>query len=130
MGANEEQIQLLVSAKIDHVSYSLIIYSIAFVVYFCISLSYVLIAVVLYLIRLYTVTGRNASDSGIPKYPNGNLTNGHTRMTSMEQRRARDVEEFELGALLDEEDDDAVERDTDNSMEHTPLAKRSSIERD
>jgi hypothetical protein len=51
-------------------------------------------------------------------------------MTSMEQRRVRDVEEFELGALLDEEDDDAVERDTDTSMEHTPLAKRSSIERD
>jgi hypothetical protein len=86
--------------------------------------------VVLYLIRLYTVTGRNASDSGIPKYPNGNLANGHARMTSMEQRRVRDVEEFELGALLDEEDEDAVERGSDNSLQHTPLGKRSSIERD
>jgi len=35
MGANEEQIQLLISAHVDHVSYSLVIYSLAFVLYFC-----------------------------------------------------------------------------------------------
>lgn len=35
MGSNEEQILLLVSANVDHVSYSLVIYSLAFVVYFC-----------------------------------------------------------------------------------------------
>jgi len=35
MGSNEEQILLLVSANVDHVSYSLTIYSLAFVVYFC-----------------------------------------------------------------------------------------------
>ena len=44
----------------------------------------------------------------------------------MDQRRIRDVEEFELGGLL-EEDEDAVRRDS-SSMENTPLAKRSSIE--
>jgi hypothetical protein len=35
MGANEEQIMLLVSAHVDPVSYSLVLYSLAFVVYFC-----------------------------------------------------------------------------------------------
>jgi hypothetical protein len=35
MGANEEQIVLLVSAHVDPVSYSLVLYSLAFVVYFC-----------------------------------------------------------------------------------------------
>jgi len=40
----------------------------------------------------------------------------------------RDVEEFELGGLL-EEDEDAVPRES-SSMENTPLAKRSSIERE
>jgi len=45
----------------------------------------------------------------------------------MEQRRVRDVEEFELGGLLEEEDEDAHKRDS-GSVENTPLAKRSSIE--
>lgn len=85
-----------------------------------------LIQVILYLIWLYTVTGRN-SESAISKYDHP-VPNGHTRMTSMEQRRMRDVEEFELGGLL-EEDEDAVPRES-SSMENAPLAKRSSIERE
>jgi len=76
---------------------------------------------------LYTVTGRNAQ-SGVPKYDHI-IPDGHIRMTSLEQRRVRDVEEFELGGLLEEEDEDAHKRDS-SSMEHTPLAKRSSIERE
>lgn len=80
------------------------------------------------MIWLYTSSGRNANpDAG--KYPNGlAVPNGTRRMTSMEQRRVRDVEEFELGGLLDE-DEDADKRDSD-SMERTPLAKRSSIDRE
>jgi len=61
----------------------------------------------------------------MPKYTEP-LPNGLGRMTSTEQRRVRDVEEFELGGLL-EEDEDADNRDS-NSIENTPLAKRSSIE--
>jgi hypothetical protein len=38
MGSNEEQIQLLVTANVDHVSYALILYSLAFLLYFCKSL--------------------------------------------------------------------------------------------
>jgi hypothetical protein len=82
-----------------------------------------LIVVILYLIWLYTITGRNAQ-SGMSKYTQ-HLPNGQGRMTSAEQRRVRDVEEFELGGLL-EEDEDAERRNSD-SIENT-LAKRSSIE--
>jgi hypothetical protein len=35
MGSNEEQIQLLVSEHVDHVSYALVLYSVAFLMYFC-----------------------------------------------------------------------------------------------
>jgi hypothetical protein len=84
-------------------------------------------AVILYLIRLYTTTGRNA-DTGAPKYSeHPNMANGHARMTSMEQRRVQDVEEFELGALLDDEDEDANLRDS-ASIENGLRAKRSSID--
>ena len=80
----------------------------------------------MYLIWLYTVTGRNAQ-SGMPKYEHPvDSGNGHIRITSMEQRRVRDVEEFELGGLLDD-DEEADKRDS-SSLENT-LAKRSSIER-
>jgi hypothetical protein len=63
----------------------------------------------------------------MPRYTQS-LPNGHGRMTSTEQRRVRDVEEFELGGLLEEDEEDADKRDS--SMEHTSLAKRSSIERE
>jgi len=50
------------------------------------------------------------------------------RLTSVEQRRIRDVEEFELGGLLEEEEEDADKRDS-SSTENQPLAKkRSSID--
>ena len=125
MGANEEQIQLLVSAGIDHVSYTLILFSLAFVIYFCSFLFLAMLRlVILYLIWLYTTSGFNAG-SEVPKFEQS-MPNGRARMTSAEQRRVRDVEEFELGGLLDE-DEDAALRDS-SSLEHTPLAKRSSIE--
>ena len=128
MGANEEQIQLLVSAGIDHVSYTLILFSVAFVLYFCTFPLYVILrVVVLYLIRLYLSTGRNAS-SWILKSEQSTPM-GRARMTSMEQRRIRDVEEFELGGLLDEEENGSPTRES-SSLEHTPLAKRSSIDRE
>jgi hypothetical protein len=54
------------------------------------------------------------------------LPNGHARMTTLEERRVRDVEEFELGGLLDEDED--VDKRDSSSLENAPLAKRSSIE--
>jgi len=35
MGSNEEQIALLMTSGIDHVSYVLVLFSVAFLVYFC-----------------------------------------------------------------------------------------------
>jgi hypothetical protein len=67
----------------------------------------------------------------MPKYEHPTQNGGGVqsiRLTSMEQRRMRDVEEFELGGLLEEEEEEADKRDS-SSMEHQPLAKkRSSID--
>ena len=46
----------------------------------------------------------------------------------MEQRRMRDVEEFELGGLLEEDDDEDPDKRDSSINEHPPLAKRSSID--
>lgn len=128
MGANEEQIQLLVSAGIDHVSYTLILFSVAFVLYFCTFPQYAILrTVILYLIRLYLSSGRNAGPWILKSEQSTPM--GRARMTSMEQRRIRDVEEFELGGLLDEEENGSPTRES-SSLEHTPLAKRSSIDRE
>jgi hypothetical protein len=64
----------------------------------------------------------------MPKYEHPTENGVHAiRLTSMEQRRMRDVEEFELGGLLEEEEEEADKRDS--SMENQPLAKkRSSID--
>jgi hypothetical protein len=76
---------------------------------------------------LYSNSGRNAG-TGMPKYEHPTENGVHAiRLTSMEQRRMRDVEEFELGGLLEEEEEEADKRDS--SMENQPLAKkRSSID--
>jgi hypothetical protein len=85
-------------------------------------------SVVLYLIWLYSNSGRNAG-TGMPKYERPIENGGPAiRLTSMEQRRMRDVEEFELGGLLEEEEEDADKRDS-SSIDNHPLAqKRSSID--
>jgi hypothetical protein len=47
----------------------------------------------------------------------------------MEDRRVRDVEEFELGALLDEdEEENGAKRGSSSASDNTPLAKRTSID--
>jgi hypothetical protein len=128
MGANEEQIQFLVSEGVDHVSYTLVIFSLAFFVYFCIPFDPpFLILVILFLIWLYSNSGRNRNSDDL-KFAGG--PNGASRdMTSTDQRRMRDVEEFELGALLEEDEEEEADK-RDSGSENTPLTKRSSIERD
>ena len=84
-------------------------------------------SVVLYLIWLYSNSGRNAG-SGVAQYQPTQNGCPSVRLTSVEQRRIRDVEEFELGGLLEEEEEDADKRDS-SSTENQPLAKkRSSID--
>ncbi len=90
MGSNEEQMQLLHAANVDHVSYALVIYSIAFLIYFY----------TVFLIRIYMSSGKNSDN--IEHKLNG--INGDD-----EERRLRAAGEFELQELLDE--DEAGEED-------------------
>ncbi|TKA28943.1 hypothetical protein B0A50_03354 [Salinomyces thailandicus] len=99
MGATEEQMQLLSDAGVTHVSYILILYSIAFLLFLFVNM----------LLHLY-------SHYASPAKPNTHRTpklagdeergvpNGH----AMTERQAHDAQEFELEGLItdDEEDGD------------------------
>ncbi|PYH88447.1 hypothetical protein BO71DRAFT_403848 [Aspergillus ellipticus CBS 707.79] len=114
MGATEEQMQLLNDAGITHVSYVLILYSIAFVLFLFVNV----------LLHIYAVhawpesakapsrpstedAGEGSSGYRPPRsQPNGHLTNGHARSAS-EARHLHDAEEFELQGLISDEEEDA-----------------------
>ena len=68
-------------------------------------------SVVLYLIWLYSNTGRNA-DTGLPQYQPTENGRPSVELTSGEQMRKPDVEEFELGGLLEEQEEDADNRNS------------------
>ncbi|KAF2184704.1 integral membrane protein-like protein [Zopfia rhizophila CBS 207.26] len=92
MGATEEQMKLLSDAHVTHVSYVLILYSIAFLLFLFVNM----------LLHLYAVHawGQNPkADAEAPRV-NG-MPNGHTRA----DRRVRDAEEFELEGLISEDED-------------------------
>lgn len=93
MGATEEQMQLLADANVTHVSYVLILFSMAFLLFLFANL----------LVHLYAVHAFQDSktDSEAP-HANG-APNGYARV----DHRVRDAEEFELEGLTDDEDDDA-----------------------
>jgi hypothetical protein len=93
MGATEEQMQRVSDAGVTHVSYVLVLYSFAFVMFLFVNM----------LIHLYSV---NASPAVPPKdverparFPRAN---GHARAT--DSRQVRDAEEFELEGLMSEDD--------------------------
>ncbi|KAM3509313.1 hypothetical protein MY10362_000648 [Beauveria mimosiformis] len=94
MGATEEQMNLVDSSAMDGVSYTLILYSLAFMVFLFTNM----------LIHLY--------DRLSPKEEGGKYSNGHMRLNgdAHEESRLRDVEEFELEGLSDEEDHDESRR--------------------
>lgn len=113
MGATEEQMQLLSDAGVDHISYLLMLYSIAFLLYLCKShrlesACYLanLNTVVNMLLYLYAVNSEPASIKLDPEHghQNGHLTNGHVHPT---HERVRDAEEFELEGLTSEDEDAA-----------------------
>ncbi|PVI02722.1 hypothetical protein DM02DRAFT_588950 [Periconia macrospinosa] len=92
MGATEEQMQLLSDAHVTHVSYVLILFSIAFLLFLFTNM----------LIHLYAVSNWSSntkSDDENPR-PNG-VANGHTRA----DLRVRDAEEFELEGLISDDED-------------------------
>jgi len=94
MGATEEQMQLLSDSGVTHVSYVLILYSIAFLLFLFVNM----------LIHLYAVHnwGENSkSDAEAPR-TNG-VANGHVR--TADHRALRDAEEFELEGLISDDED-------------------------
>jgi hypothetical protein len=92
MGATEEQMQLISDAGITHVSYVLVLYSFAFVVFLFVNM----------LLHLYAV---NASPAVTPKdievLERIPRMNGHARS---ESRTIRDAEEFELEGLMSDDE--------------------------
>ncbi|KAH7348134.1 integral membrane protein-like protein [Pyrenochaeta sp. MPI-SDFR-AT-0127] len=103
MGATEEQMQLLDDANVTHVSYVLILFSIAFLLFLFVNM----------LLHLYAVHvwGQNTkSDAETPR-TNG-MTNGHISRHpngyARAERRIRDAEEFELEGLDSDDEDDEV----------------------
>ncbi|ATY62698.1 integral membrane (Ytp1) [Cordyceps militaris] len=94
MGATEEQMILVDAAGLDGVSYTLILYSLAFMVFLFSNM----------LIHLY--------DRLSSKEEGGKYSNGHIRLNgnSQEEGRLRDAEEFELEGLSDEEEHDESQR--------------------
>lgn len=93
MGATEEQMKLISDAGITHVSYVLVLYSFAFLIFLFVNM----------LLHLYAV---NSSPPVPPKDAERPQrlprVNGHTRGT--DSRQIRDAEEFELEGLMSEDE--------------------------
>lgn len=109
MGATEEQIQVLSDLHVTHVSYVLILYSLAFLVYLFANM----------LLHLYAVNAMPATppkDVEAPRVNGSTMPNGHPRGAGLaNDRMARDAEEFELEGLIDDDGDD--EPDTPGAKE-------------
>ncbi|KAF1915499.1 hypothetical protein BDU57DRAFT_596003 [Ampelomyces quisqualis] len=98
MGATEEQMQILHDASVTHVSYVLILFSVAFLMFLFVNM----------LVHLYAVHAwgqASQSDSEAPRI-NG-VTNGHANGRIRRDRRLRDAEEFELAGLDSDDESDA-----------------------
>lgn len=92
---------LVNDSGIDHVAYVLILYSLAFLMFLFTNV----------LIHLYD---RSVNGAGIPKgmNMNGHAAGAHRHgVSSVDERRLRDVEEFELDGLMsDDEDEEHAQR--------------------
>lgn len=90
MGATEEQMKLISDAGITHVSYILVLYSFAFLLFLLVNI----------LLHLFAVNSSPAvlvkTQERLPRI------NGHRRNT--ESTQIRDAEEFELEGLMSEDD--------------------------
>lgn len=121
MGATEEQMEVLNDANVTHVSYVLILFSIAFLLFLC-KLLLILcgdlqtnrLPVVNMLLHLYAVHAWGQTTKSDAETPRTNgMANGHadrrTNDYARTDRRIRDAEEFELeGIDSDDEDDEAL----------------------
>ncbi|KAL1853824.1 hypothetical protein Plec18167_007188 [Paecilomyces lecythidis] len=110
MGATEEQMQLLSDAGVTHVSYVLILYSIAFILFLFVNVLLHIYAVHAWPeTAKYTPSGSRGGSSRPGSRPRGersqSFMNGHLRSQS-EAQQIHDAEAFELQGLISEEDDE------------------------
>ena len=96
MGATEEQMKLVADSSMDHISYILILYSLAFLMFLFVNM----------LIYLWDRTANAESLAS-------QAVSGRTRQNGRagDAARVRDAEEFELdGLMTDDEDEDQAQR--------------------
>ncbi len=96
MGATEEQMKLVADSSMDHVSYILILYSLAFLMF-------------LFVNMLIYLWDRSANAESLASQ----AATGRTRQNgrAVDAARVRDAEEFELdGLMTDDEDEDQAQR--------------------
>ncbi|PKX88397.1 Ytp1 family protein [Aspergillus novofumigatus IBT 16806] len=103
MGATEEQMQLLHDAGITHVSYVLILYSIAFILFL-----FVNILLHIYTVHAWPDSAKLSTDSrslSTADQAHVSFVNDHSRSMS-ETQQINDIEAFELQGLISDEDED------------------------
>ncbi|KAF9884255.1 hypothetical protein FE257_001930 [Aspergillus nanangensis] len=98
MGATEEQMELLDRAGIMHVSYVLILYSIAFILFLFVN-------VLLHIYAVHAWPESTKPDATEEESDQPRFMNGHARSTS-DARRINDAEAFELQGLISDEEDE------------------------
>ena len=101
MGATEEQLVLLSSLHVTHVSYILVLYSVAFLLFFFVSV----------LLHLYTQSTWPAQQKNIIALPSTPTTNGHG-------------EQFELEGLITDDED---ERASEGLSEDSGTGRRKEV---
>lgn len=100
MGATEEQMKILDGSGVDHVSYVLILYSIAFLLYLFVNM-------LLYLYGVYAMPAQIKPD---PEQASGHVR-GMNGSASAQNQRLRDAEEFELHGLGSDSEEEGNESD-------------------
>ena len=93
MGATEEQMELVEASNMDHVSYILILYSLAFIVFLFANM----------LIHIYD---RHSDSDGSASSSNSRVRPSRDRQA--EEANLRAAEEFELDGLSSDDEDDRL----------------------
>ncbi|EFQ88203.1 hypothetical protein PTT_16027 [Pyrenophora teres f. teres 0-1] len=103
MGATEEQMQVLSDANVTHVSYVLILFSIAFLLFLFVNM-----LIHLYAVHAWGEDGKADAEAPFAdEFANGHA-NGHPSGYSRVDRTVRDAEEFELEGLDSDEEENAA----------------------
>ena len=112
MGATEEQMNLVAHSGLDGVSYILIMYSLAFLLFLFVNM----------LIHLYDRLANPALDTK-------DFANGHARVggRAVEEGRLREAEEFELSGLMSDDEGDETQGMLRRSEERGSLDTPSTL---